>query len=56
MTDAETHVRGCTGKKAFASMAEAKRRAKLMRQKYNEPLVAYRCPHCHMAHIGGADE
>lgn len=52
MTDTP-HIPGCTGKRVFASMKAALRRAKLMRRKYHEPLEAYRCPKCHGYHIGG---
>ena len=52
----DLHFPGCSGKRAFDSMKAALRRARLMRQKYDEPLVAYRCPHCRKVHIGGRDE
>ena len=49
------HLRGRTGKRAFGSMVEAERRARLMRRKYKEPLVAYLCRHCRKYHIGGVE-
>lgn len=53
MTD--TTIHGCSGKKAFATMTSAKKHAKWMRRKYDEPLAAYHCKHCRMFHIGGTE-
>lgn len=46
------HKPGCTGKKPFGTMQAARRRAKIMRRKYDKPLEAYHCRHCRAFHIG----
>lgn len=46
-------IHGCTGKQALPTFAEAKRRAKLMRERAEVPLQAYHCRHCHQYHVGG---
>lgn len=54
MTDNPIH--GCSGKKGFATKAQAEKRAKWMRRKYHNCLSEYHCQHCHLWHIGEFDD
>jgi hypothetical protein len=47
-------VRGCTGKTAFATWAQADERARRMRQNHEDGCYVepYRCKHCGRFHVG----
>ncbi len=49
-------IRGCTGKRAFATQPQAAKQAKWMRRKYDAVLVEYHCDACRGGHIGEPDE
>ena len=51
-----TPIRGCTGKRSFASQPQAAKHAKWMRRKYDTPLAEYHCPACREWHIGGTED
>ena len=54
--DTSPPVRGCTGKRSFASHLLAAKHAKWMRRKYDAPLAAYHCKSCRAWHIGGRED
>lgn len=49
LTKLSEKLAACTGKRQFNSKAAA---LKQRRYGHNKMLVAYRCPHCHMFHLG----
>lgn len=45
-------VAQCDGKKAFTGYGQARRRARILREKTGDPVTPYHCPHCGKYHLG----
>lgn len=48
-------LRGCSGKRQYATFVEARRLAVRVRRQKEDAVEAYHCRHCHHFHLGAPE-